>query len=122
MSAHEEFGREEAVRGSSERSFGLVFAAMFAVIALWPVLDSGWPHWWACAIAFLFLAAALLRPTWLRPLNRLWARLGFVLHRVTNPIVMAVIFFAVVTPIAIIMRALGKDPLQRRFEPKSESY
>lgn len=122
MSAHEDFGREEAVAGSSNRSFGLVFAAVFTVVALWPLLDGGWPRWWAAALAALFAVVATLRPAWLAPLNRYWTKLALLLHRVTNPLVMGVIFYAVVTPIALIMRALGKDPLLLRFDRQAASY
>ncbi len=58
----------------------------------------------------------------LAPLNRAWARLGLVLHRLTNPLVMAVIFYLAVTPTALVLRLFGKDPLRRRFEPEAESY
>ncbi len=70
----------------------------------------------------LFLAAALFAPALLGPLNRGWRRLGLLLSKVTTPIVMGLLFFAVLTPVGAIMRATGKDPLRLRFDRGLPSY
>ena len=106
----------------SERGFGFVFAAVFAVISLWPLTGGGAVRLWALAIAALFLAAALARPTILRPLNRVWFRFGLLLGRIVSPIVMAVVFCVAITPTALIVRAFGKDLLRLKFDPDAESY
>jgi len=106
----------------SDRGFGFVFAAVFAVISLWPLTGGGGVRIWAIAIAALFVAAALVRPKILRPLNRLWFRFGLLLGHIVSPIVMAVVFFVAVTPTALIMRAFGKDLLRLKFDPDAESY
>ena len=106
----------------SDRGFGFVFAAVFAVISLWPLTGGGGVRIWAIAIAALFVATALVRPEILRPLNRLWFRFGLLLGHIVSPIVMAVIFFVAVTPTALIMRAFGKDLLRLKFDPDAESY
>lgn len=122
LSAHEDLSERDELKTSSERSFGLVFAVVLGLLALWPLLDSARPRWWLGGLAALFLVAALVRPALLAPLNRLWTKLGLVLHRIVNPVVMAVIFYLAVTPTALLMRLFGKDPLRRRFEPEAESY
>jgi len=119
---HERLVREETVRGSSDRSFGLVFAAVFAVIGLWPLLGDGGIRIWSLAISLVFLATAMLRPMLLAPLNRLWTRFGLLLHHVVNPIIMALLFYLVVTPTGLVMRALGKDILRLRFDRQAKSY
>ncbi|MBF0294405.1 MAG: hypothetical protein HQL96_04380 [Magnetococcales bacterium] len=113
--------REEEYR-ATERSFGLVFAAFFAVIGVWPLWHGQPWRLWAIAAGALFLAVALLKPSLLKPLNRLWGRFGALLHRLVSPAVMAVVFFAVVTPIALLMRMLGKDPLRLKKDPAARSY
>lgn len=119
---HERLAREENVQGSSNRSFGLVFAAVFAIIGLWPLLGDGGVRIWSLAISLAFLAVALLRPVLLAPLNRLWTRFGLLLHHVVNPIIMGLLFYLVVTPTGLVMRALGKDLLRLRFDRQAKSY
>jgi|SRR5690242_6046476 saxitoxin biosynthesis operon SxtJ-like protein len=119
---HEEFRERTEVRRSSDRSFGFVFAGAFLVLALIPLLRGGEMRPWAIGIAAAFLALALLRPSLLAPLNRLWLGFGALLGRITNPVVMAVLFFFVVTPIALILRLQGKDALRLKFDRAARSY
>jgi hypothetical protein len=107
---------------SSERSFGLLFAAVFGLLACWPLLHMAAPRWWAFGGAAAFALAALVRPTLLRPLNRAWLLLARLLHRVTSPLVMGAIFFLCVTPIGWIMRLLRKDVLSLARRGDLASY
>lgn len=119
---HEDYSREEEVVRSSERAFGLVFAAVFSVVAGWPLLRGGDPRVWALGIAAVFLLFAWLLPGLLAPLNRAWFRLGLVMHRVVSPVVLGGLFFLTVTPVAFLMRLFGKRPLSLRFDSRAESY
>jgi len=110
------------VKAGSERGFGIVFAVVFAGIGLYPVWDGAPVRWWALAIAGAFLAIAALAPALLKPLNRVWFALGLLLHKVVSPLVMGLMFFAAVTPTALIMRMLGKDPLRLRFDKQAKTY
>ena len=112
----------EAVKAGSDRSFGLVFATVFAVYGGWPLWSGSAPRYWAIAIACAFLAAAVFLPWTLRPLNALWLKFGALLHRVVTPVVMGVVFFATVVPTGLIMRALGKDPLRLKRDREATSY
>jgi hypothetical protein len=120
--AHESFDRKEPVSGSSNRAFGLVFAAVFAIIGLWPWLFRGQVRVWSVVVGAAFLLAALFWPAALRPLNRVWTRFGLLLHRIVSPLVLGVMFFIVVTPMGLLMRALGRDPLRLRFDRDAQSY
>jgi hypothetical protein len=106
----------------SNRTFGVVFAVVFAVIALWPLLAGHAPRLWASVLAAAFLGVALFVPTLLAPLNRAWFHLGLALHRVINPVVMAVIYYGTVVPIGLILRARGKDPLRLKRDPEATTY
>lgn len=121
-SFHEDFGREAPTKAGSERAFGFVFAAVFAIIGLWPLIAGGPPRLWALSVAGAFLLVALLFPKALGPLNRLWFKFGLLLHRVVSPLVMGFLFFVAVTPVALIMRLLGKDVLNLRFQRGAKSY
>lgn len=111
-----------AVEMGSDRSFGLVFAAVFAIVALLPLKDGGEPRLWAGAIAAAFLVAAFVFPKALKPLNKLWFLIGMALHHVVTPLVMGLLFFVTVTPIALVMRVMGKDPLRLNRDGKAASY
>ena len=122
-SSHEDLsGHGPDVVAGSERGFGLVFAAVFAIIACVPLLAGGGVLLWALAVSGLFTVLALLAPRVLTPFNRLWFRFGMLLGAVVSPIVLGIIFFATVTPIGLLMRALGKDPLRLGRDPQAESY
>lgn len=119
---HEALNRENEVKVGSDRAFGVVFAVVFTIIGLLPLWSGGEVRIWSLSVAGVFLAAALAYPAILNPLNRLWFRFGLLLHKVVNPIIMALMFFVAVTPVALIMRALGKRPLKLSFEPDATSY
>jgi hypothetical protein len=111
------------IKGSSDRSFGFVFTVVFVVIGCWPLLDGAtMPRWWALAIALAFLVASFAKASVLAPLNRLWTKFGLLLHRIVNPVVLGILFYLMVTPIGVVRRLLGKDGLDRQFEPEKDSY
>ena len=119
---HERLAAAETVVAGSDRSFGIVMAAACSVVALINLWYDGrlWP--WFAGAAILFLVAALLRPALLNPLNRAWLKLGLLMHRVINPIIMALLFYGTVLPTGLVMRALGKDLLRLRRQPDADSY
>jgi hypothetical protein len=106
----------------SDRSFGLLFTVVSGLVGAWMLWKDHRFAGVAFGIAALFLLAALTFPRILRPLNVAWMHLGLLLNRVVSPVVMGVIYFALVTPIATVMRLRGRDVLQRRFEPARNSY
>jgi hypothetical protein len=122
QSAHEIFTREEKVVMGSERTFGIVMATGLTVLGMLNWWHEGrvWP--WLGGIAIVFIFAAYLWPAALKPLNWLWFKFGLLLHKVVNPIVMGLLFFGVLLPTGLIMRALGKDLLRLKWEPNANSY
>jgi len=77
---------------------------------------------WAMIVAAFLGITALTMPRLLGPLNRLWFRIGELLHRAVNPLVMGLLYFLTVTPIGLLMRALGKTPLKLGFDKSADSY
>ena len=119
---HENFGQRNDVKIGSERTFGIVFAVVFVLIGAFPLIGGHAPRLWALGVGGIFLIAAFAFPAALRPLNIVWYRFGMLLHKIVNPLVMGLLFFITVTPIALIMRLVGKDPLNRQFDPNVSSY
>lgn len=119
---HESLQREQRIEGSSNRGFGVVFAVVFAIIALFPLLFGGALRWWSAGVAMVFLALAFVAPAALAPLNRAWMRFGLLLHKIVSPIVLGFMFYMVVTPIGLLMRATGKDPLRLRLDRNARTY
>jgi len=119
---HEAFERDEEIVAGSDRSFGLVMAGAFSVVTALNAWHAGriWP--WTAGVAAAFLVAALLRPALLNPLNRLWLKFGLLLHRIVNPVIMALVFYGTVLPTGLVLRAMGKDLLRLRREPEADSY
>lgn len=120
---HEPAHHADEIVIPSNRSFGLLFTVVFTIVALLP-LWSGRPlRAWALAVALAFGITALARPALLGPLSRLWQRLGLAMHYVVNPVVMAALFYLVVTPFGIGMRLLGKGRSRRmRPDPSATTY
>jgi hypothetical protein len=122
QSTHELFSRDEKIVAGSDRSFGLVMAAALAIVSSLNAWHSGrlWP--WTGGLAALLLAAAFLRPAVLHPLNLVWLKFGLLLHRMVNPVVMALLFYSTVVPTGLVMRMMGKDPLRLKRQPDADSY
>jgi len=106
----------------SHRVFGWVMAVVAGLVALWAWRKGhGW-LWWPAGIAIAFALAAAIAPALLAPLNRAWMAFGLLLGRIISPLVMGLIFFGVVTPIALLARLRGVDPMRRRFDPGAKTY
>ncbi|MBU3693627.1 MAG: hypothetical protein FGM40_02215 [Rhodocyclaceae bacterium] len=111
MSSSEFTAHHRPAEGPSERKFGLTMAVASLLIGALPLLEAAPPRYWLLAVAAAFLAAALLWPRGLAPLNAAWFKLGDLMARVVGPVALGVLFFGVITPIGGLMRALGKRPL-----------
>ena len=106
----------------SNRSFGWLFVAVFLGVACWPLVFGGVPRLgWLIAGATV-AAVTVLMPALLTIPNRLWQRLGGLLHRIVSPIVLALMFFGVMTPIGLLMRVFAKQSLQRQRDPTATTY
>ena len=111
----------DEIKIGSNRGFGIVFFVVFLLIALYPLLKDSDLRIWSLLISLIFLALGLLNSNLLTPLNKLWFKFGLFLGKIISPLIMGLIFFAVVTPIGILMRILGKDLLNLKYN-KKKSY
>ena len=105
------------------RHFGLIVGGVFAVIGVWPTVVRGQtPRWWAVALGVALVVPALLWPRGLRPAYRVWMSIGDVLAWINTRIILGLVFFGMVTPIALVLRLRGRDPLRRGLDPGVDSY
>jgi hypothetical protein len=98
----------------SDRSFGWTFTGVFALVSFFQP--------WLLALAAATAVVTMIRAHWLAPFKRVWMKFGELLHHVVSPVVLGVIYFGVFTPVALGMRAFGRDAMCRRFEPARPSY
>ena len=106
---------------STNRSFGIVFFIVFLIIGVYPILKGGDTKFWSLIISVIFLILGILNSKVLNPLNKLWFKFGIFLGKIFSPLIMGIIFFLVVTPIGLIMRFIGKDILNLKFN-NDQSY
>ena len=110
--------RNTEIKIGSNKSFGIVFFIVFLLVALYPLINNGDLRIWSFIIAIIFLILGLINSKVLTPLNKLWFKFGLLLGKVVSPLIMGIIFFFVVTPTAFLMRIIGKDLLNLKFNNK----
>jgi len=110
------------IKMSSNRSFGIVFFFVFLIISLWPLINENPIRVWSIVIAIIFLILGLMNSKILKPLNIIWFKFGVLLGNIVAPIVMGFIFFAVITPTGVIMKIIGRDLLNSKYDNRKKSY
>ena len=109
-------------RNNQNRSFGLLFFVVFLAIALWILTKKGEINFYLISIALIFLVLGLLNSKILSPLNKAWIKLGEILGRIIAPIVMAIIYFFILTPVSLMVRLFGKDLIGMKSSKEIKSY
>jgi len=112
---------KDNIKIGSNKSFGIVFFIVFSIISTYPLIDGGGLKIWSLGISVVFLILGILNSKILTPLNKLWFNFGILLGKIVSPVVMAFVFFGVVTPIALIMKIFKKDLLNMK-KNKNSSY
>ena len=107
---------------SSNRSFGLLFFTVFIVVGLWPVTKGETANIYLILISLFFLIFGLINSKILSPFNKAWIKLGEILGLIIAPIIMALVYFIILTPISLIVRMFGKDLLGLKFMKKQDTY
>ena len=106
---------------NSNKSFGILFFVVFFLYGIWPILSSNEIRIWSLSMGIIFLILGLLNSKLLTPFYNIWIKLGTLLGRIVSPIVMFLVYFVFITPLAVIIRLLGKDLLRKKFN-KLPSY
>tara|TARA_X000001036_G_C20494238_1_gene731092 strand:+ start:350 stop:730 length:381 start_codon:yes stop_codon:yes gene_type:complete len=107
---------------SSNRSFGLLFFIVFLILGLWPLKNGDNLNFYLIAVSTIFLILGLVNSKLLSPLNSLWIKFGEKLGTIIAPIVMFLVYFAILTPVSFIVRICGKDLLGIKFNKNKDTY
>ena len=106
----------------TNRSFGLLFVFVFALVGAWSLWQRGASYPWWLAVSVILLFATFLAPSTLTPLNKAWMKLGEILGRIVSPIVLGLMFYFLITPFGVVKRLTGWDPMRRKYDPGLPSY
>ena len=107
---------------SSNRSFGLLFFIVFLIIGLWPLKNGDNLNLYFSITSLFFLILGLLNSKLLSPLNKIWIKFGEILGIIIAPIIMALVYFVVLTPVSLVVRVFGKNLLSLKFINKQQTY
>jgi hypothetical protein len=123
-SFHEDFSRAEEVKASTDRGFGLTVGGILILIAVVRTYlhGFGWLQPTLGVIGLALIALGLIAPRTLSGLNRAWTKLGLILFRIVNPVVLGLVYFAAVVPLGLLIRVSRRDPLNLKFDPRANSY
>ena len=102
---------------NSNRTFGILFFLVFLIVGIWPILNNENMRWWAIVISLIFLLLGIINSKILTPFNKIWIKIGEILGKLIAPVVMAIIYFIVITPMAIFLKLFKKDLLKIKFTP-----
>ncbi len=122
MKTHENIIEKQDIQIGSNKSFGIVFAVVFFVIALWPLMDEGNFRVWALVTGIILFLISFIYPSIYKPFNYIWFKCGLLLGKIVTAIVMGFLYFFTITPTALIMRTLKKRPLDLEFDDSLDSY
>ena len=111
-----------SIKKSSERSFGIVFSVVFLIISFYPLLSGDSIRYWSLFLAIFLFSLSLFIPNVLKTPNYIWYKFGILLGSIVAPIIMALIFFGIITPIGIFMRILGKDLINNKCNKSLKTY
>ena len=105
------------------RQFGLLVGGVFAVIGLWPVVfRSESPRLWAMILGSLLVVLGALAPQSLKQIHKGWMKVGHILGSINTKIILGIIYYLLITPMGLVMRLLGKDPMHRVLTQDTDTY
>ncbi len=108
------------------RSFGIVVGTIFALIAVFVFWRKSFVLGTAVftlgAIGSVLVLGGLLIPAALRPVHKVWMSIAIVLGAIMSRVILSLVFYLVVTPIGLLMRLFGKDPITKKPDPSLETY
>ena len=106
----------------TNKNFGFVFAVVFFLIFIEPIIRGDELRYWSLIVSIVFLILGVTNSKLLTPLNKIWFHFGILLGKFISPIVMGIVFFLVITPISIFLKLFNKDILNIKKKQNTKSY
>jgi len=106
----------------SIKSFGIVFSIVFMIIAFYPLLNNENVKIWSLIVSIFFLLSGIIKHPILIPLNLAWFKFGLFLGKFISPIIMGIVYFAVVFPTFLLLKLFKKNYLNIKYEQNKSSY
>ena len=107
---------------TQNRSFGILFFIVFLALGLWPLTKGNEINVYLTFISLVFLVLGLFNSKILSPLSKAWIKLGEILGKIIAPIVMAIVYFIILTPVSLLVRVFGKDLIGLKFKKNQNTY
>lgn len=105
------------------RQFGLLVGGVFSVIGLWPLVFRGEsPRFLAIILGSLLMVLGAIVPQSLKQIHRGWMKIGHVLGSINTRIILGIIYYLLITPMGLVMRLMGKDPMHRALTHGTDTY
>jgi len=107
---------------SELKKFGLIMSGAFAVISILLLLKGSYLQRYSVGLSGTFLLCALIYPQMLRPIESFWMKLASVMSYIMTRILLTIVYLLAVVPTGLVMRLLGKKPLQLDFRKEMKTY
>ena len=116
-------GKNQQPSTKDLRQFGLLIGGVFAVIGLWPIVfRSESPRLWAMILGGLLIIWGVIVPQSLKQVHKGWMKVGHVLGTINTKIILGIIYYLLITPMGLVMRLMGKDPMHRALAQGTDIY
>lgn len=104
------------------KSFGLIFASIFFVMGIIPLIHKEPLKLPLIALSILFFAVSVTKPSLLANFHKVWMKFGDFTGGIMSRIIMVILFYTVFTPISFVLKLLRKDLLNKRMDKNAETY
>jgi len=108
------------VKTSSDRAFGFTFTIVFFLVAFAFLKRNSQAQYLAIIFSILTFLVSIMKPSFLSPLNKVWAKLGLLLNKITSPIILGIIFFVIISPVALLFKLARKNTMSAKFKKNEE--
>ncbi|MEA3455891.1 MAG: SxtJ family membrane protein [Campylobacterota bacterium] len=102
--------------------FAFIWAGIFMIAGLLPLLKESEIRIWAVIVSLLFVAISIIKPELLTRFYHLWTKIGGFIGGIISKVILFILYFGVFTPVSFVLKLLGKDLLDKKIDKSQKSY